>query len=197
MALSPDAILDMATTVTATIEFSEDIMGKRTYNAVTKALTQGYIATRGGQAAKYYDLLTTHYKLPSMVFSRGARWWDGMTMRGLPDECAAPLSEFFTADRVLFRMEEPEKYNQAVDQRIVGYNSYRDALKEPDFVELIKKSRRYTHSSMRILHTKEVMYFDAIAKEYLQTQSYKDGLAQALKLLKDGGTMTYKIKGGA
>lgn len=194
MSLSQDQILDMAKEVTAVIEFSEDTLGKRTYNAVMKALKQGYIPTRSGAAAKFYSLLCSHYKIPRMVFSRGARWWDGVNLHNLPDECIEPLSEFWTADRVLYRMENPEDYNNALNNTNL-YSSVRDAVKEPDYKKLLQQSRTNTYAYMRILSTKDVMYFDAIASKYINTQHYKDALEQATKLMQ-GGTMTFKLKGG-
>lgn len=195
MSLSQDQILDMAKEVTAVIEFSEDMLGKRTYNAVMKALNQGYIPTRTGVAAKYYSLLTSHYKMPRMVFSRGARWWDGVHLVNLPDECTEPLSEFWSADRVLYRMENPEDWNNAVNK--TGYYSgIRDAVQEPDYKKLLQQSRTNEYAYMRILSTKDVMYFDAIASKYVGTDDYKAKLETAKRMMQ-GGTMTFKLKGGA
>lgn len=192
MSLSQEQILDMAKEVTAVIEFSEDMLGKRTYNAVMKALNQGYIPTRTGVAAKYYNLLTSHYKMPRMVFSRGARWWDGVHLHSLPDECAEPLSEFWAADRVLYRMEHPEEYSNALAGR--QYSGIRDAINEPDYKKLVRQSRENDYTYMRILSTKDVMYFDAIASKYLGTADYKAKL-EAAKQMMQGGTMTFKLKG--
>ena len=195
MSLSQDQILDMAKEVTAVIEFSEDTLGKRTYNAVMKALKQGYIPTRSGAAAKFYNLLCSHYKMPRMVFSRGTRWWDGVQLVNLPDECIEPLSEFWTADRVLYRMENQEEYNNAVASNGYLYSGIREAIQPPDYKKLIQQSRTNGYVHMRILNTKDVMYFDAIASKYINTQHYKDALEQATKLMQ-GGTMTFKLKGG-
>lgn len=196
MSLSQDQILNMAKEVTAVIEFSEDMLGKRTYNAVMKALNQGYIPTRSGVVAKYYSLLTSHFKMPHMVFSRGARWWGGVHLVNLPDECADPLAEFWTADRVLYRMENQEEYNNAVAGNGYMYSGIREAVQEPDYKKLIQQSRANEYAYMRILNTKDVMYFDAIASKYLGTDDYKAKLETAKKLMQ-GGTMTFKLKGGA
>lgn len=193
MYISQDEILGMATKVVADITFSEDMMGKRTYNAVMKALRQGYIATRGGAAAKYYGIITNHYKLPCMRFSRSASYWDGVSLYKLPDECATPLSEFWQADRVMFRLEKPEEYEQALSGKY--YSNIRDAIKEPNFNDLVRDSRNKDHAYMRILKSKDTMFFDAIAKEYITTPEYLDKLEAATEFLKRGGTMQFKLKG--
>ena len=193
MIFSHDKIMSMATDVKAVIRFDADTLGKRTYNAVAKALKQGYIASRGGAAATYYGLLVNHFGMPHMTFSRTARWWDGVTMYGLPDGCAAPLKEFWMADRVMFRMENPEEYQKAQSS---DYSGTRDALKEPAFEALVRSSRDNHQSYMRLLHTKDQMFFDKIAQVYVDSFGYQQKLKDALAMLDRGGSMAYQIKGG-
>lgn len=195
MYFSHDQIMDMASDVKATVRFDADTLGKRTYNAVVKALKQGYIPTRSGAAATHYGLLVNHFGMPHMCFSRAARWWDGVAMYNLPDDCLAPVSEFWHADRVLFRMENSEEYNNAINN--TGYYSrVRDAIKEPDFKELLWNSRNKENGYMRILATKDPMHFDKIAAVYTETFEYQQKLKDALAMLDRGGSMSYQIKGG-
>ena len=72
----------------------------------------------------------------------------------------------------------------------------RDAVQEPDYKKLLQQSRSNEYAYMRILSTKDVMYFDAIASKYVGTDDYKAKL-EAAKRMMQGGTMTFKLKGGA
>ena len=194
MYFSQDQIMEMASDVKAIVRFDADTLGKRTYNAVAKALKQGYIATRGGAAATYYGLLVNHFAMPHMSFSRTARWWDGVNLYDLPDGCAPHLKEFWHADRVLYRMENPEEWQQA--QTGNYYSRIRDAIAEPDFNALVTQSRSKDHAYMRILSTKDQMFFDKIAQVYVDSFDYQQKLKDALAMLERGGSITYKIKGG-
>lgn len=193
MYFSQDQILEMAHHVKATINFDADSLGKRTYNAVAKALKQGYIPTRGGAAATYYGLLVNHFNMPHMCFSRGSKWWDGVVLFNLPDECVKPLEEFWHADRVMFRLEHPEEYEKALGSTY--YSGVRDAIKEPQFDKLIQASRSGANAYMRILYTKDEMHFNNIAKEYLNTFTYQQKLKDALDMLARGGAVSYQLKG--
>lgn len=194
MYFSHDQIMDMASDVKAIVRFDADTLGKRTFNAVSKALKQGYIPTRSGAAATYYGMLVNQFGMPHMCFSRTARWYDGVNLYNLPDGCAKPIEDFWHADRVLYRLENPEEYKQA--QTSGYYSRTRDALKEPDFESLVCSSRNKDNAYMRILSTKDHMHFDNIAKVYTETFEYQQKLKSALDMLARGGTFTYQIKGG-
>lgn len=194
MYFSTAQIMEMASDIKAVVRFDADTLGKRTYNAVAKALKQGYIPTRSGAAATYYGLLVNHFDMPHMCFSRSARWWDGVNFYNLPDGCDAPLSDFWHADRVLYRLEHPEEYQQALSNAY--YNSIRDAIKEPNFKELVRSSRNKDNAYMRILSTKDQMHFDKIAQVYVDSFGYQQKLKEALAMLDRGGSMAYQIKGG-
>ncbi len=194
MYFSTDQIIEMASDIKAVVRFDADTLGKRTYNAVAKALKQGYIPTRSGAAATYYGLLVNHFDMPHMCFSRSARWWDGVALYNLPDGCEAPLSDFWHADRVMYRLENPVEYQKAMSGQ--PYSGVKYAVKEPNFLDLVRQSRGKRHAYMRILSTKDQMHFDKIAQVYVDSFGYQQKLKEALAMLDRGGSMAYQIKGG-
>lgn len=192
MSITRDTLIEIASTVTVVVEFDKDRLGKRVHNAVTKALKQGYIATRSGMAAKYHGLIADHLGMPTMRFSRASSYWDGVAIHRLPEGCAEPLHELWTADRVLFRLEHPEEWQKAVTPGT--FSHLRDAITEPDLKYLVANSHN-GHAYMRLLGTKDAMYFDKIAAQYINSPNYKIKLDQALELLNGGGSMTIELKG--
>jgi hypothetical protein len=167
-----ESLTKIATDAQLNVELSK--MGPRTSKAIIRAFDKGYLTSVRGEGALYHSLLADQVKLPIMQFSKKGKWWDTLYLKNIDTRCIPQLSEWWQADRVLFRLENPDQWNQYTSKNPSGrYSHWRgEALcEEPDWEEEIKTGKQF---NVGIFGGKELEMFDLIAKVYTSTDEYKE-----------------------
>jgi hypothetical protein len=109
-----------------------------------------------------------------MQFSKKGKWWDTLYLKNMDTRCIPQLSEWWQADRVMFRLEHPEEWNNYTAKRTNGgYQHWRgqELLEEPNWEEHIKTGKQF---QVGIFGGKELEMFDLVAKVYTSTDEYKE-----------------------
>jgi hypothetical protein len=167
-----ESLTKIATDAQLNVELNK--MGPRTSKAVIKAFNKGYLTSVRGEGALYHSLLADQVKLPIMQFSKKGKWWDTLYLKNIDTRCIPQLSEWWQADRVMFRLENPEQWNNYTSKNSSGRYSHwrgKELCEEPNWEEEIKTEKQF---SVGIFGGKELEMFDLIAKVYTSTDEYKE-----------------------
>jgi len=197
-----DSLSKVATDAQLNVELGQ--MGPRTKKAVIKAFEIGYLPSVRGEAALYHSLLADQIGLPIMQFSKKGKWWDTLYLKNMDTRYIPQLSEWWQADRVLFRLEKPEEYleyTRARDNHGRSYTHWRSGdFVEPEWEKEIK-NRSSKNNSNRIMQVgiyggKELAMFDLIAKAYTSTDEYKEKKEKLIHMIETDETLrvNYQFK---
>lgn len=162
-------------------------MTDRTKNAVKRAIKSGMLQSTTGQAATYMAIIADYAKLPIMAFSKKGQYWNSLHLRHMPMEASQGLSEWWQTDRVLYRLEKPEEWGNAVRQyeEYKHHTWYGDVVVEPDWAVRLKKA----NTSVRIVGTKDLNVFEPVAQLYIHTDDYKTKAETLIQLIDEGATI--------
>ena len=157
-------------------------MGKVTKNRLIKAFEVGYLTSISGEAALYHDILAKHTNTPIMQFSKKGTYWTYLYYRNMDSSGKPSLSDWWKADRVMYRIEKPEEY--AKWEREKGYYQ-REFLTEPTWEG---------DDCVRILSGKDVERFDIAAQGFLNSESYQQKKEEVLSMINDKHIITYNYE---
>lgn len=170
------AIANISTSANFNIDLGQ--LSKITKNRVIKAFKEGYLPMTSGDAAMFHKLLSDHEGIPIIQFSKKDKYWDCLIIRNMMEQGKPLLSDWWKADRVLFRMEKPGEWDH-----FSRYEHYQNAYtKEPTWNE---------STSVRILSDKNAEKFELIAQSYINTEEYQQKKEKVLEMLKNGEVITY------
>ena len=158
-------------------------MTPRIANAVKKALKNGICEARSGQAATYLAILSDKYEIPLMAFSKNGKYWSSLYFKHLPETTHQGLSDWWKADRVAYRMENPDEWNDYV-RRNEEHGYWNDVVKEPNWADT--KPER---DQIRIMGTKSLDTFEHIAQLYTSTEEYQTKMNEVIQLIDQGATI--------
>ena len=167
-----ESLTKIATDAQLNVKLSQ--MGPRTSKAIIRAFDKGYLTSVRGEGALYHSLLADQVKLPIMQFSKKGKWWDTLYLKNIDTRCIPQLSEWWQADRVMFRLENPEQWNDYTQRNAHGsYRHWRgkELCEEPNWKEEIKTGKQF---QVGIFGGKELEMFDLVAKVYTSTDEYKE-----------------------
>ena len=179
-------------------------MGPRTSKAVAKAFNKGYLTSVRGEGAMYHSLLADQVGLPIMQFSKKGKYWDTLYLKNIDTRYIPQLSEWWNADRVLFRLEKPEQYLEYTTPRTNVHGTYKhwrmDDFKEPNWKEEIEKT--YRNGSNKIMQVgiyggKDLAMFDLIAEAYKSTDEYKEKKEKLIRMIEAQETIKVKYELGS
>lgn len=174
----------------AHVDVSLQGMSDRTKTTVKNALMTGIIQSTTGQAATYHAIICDHLQIPTLAFSKKGRYWESLHMKYVPEAAADKLSEWWQADRVMYRLEKPDEWNDYVE-RAKNYNWYGEITEEPNWTDKLgcKLSR------IRIMGTKTLDRFEEIALCFTKDDEYKAKALKAIQLINEGETIHVQQKG--
>ena len=181
-----DTLMKMGSVANVTVPLKD--MTPRVSNAVIRAFERGIIDSTSGQSAIYVAILADRYKIPMIAFSKKGKYWESLHMRNLPDGANELLADWWKADRVMWRMENPTEWEDYV-KRAERWDHYDDYVNEPT------DWSKYTHKgSIRIMGTKDVACFEPIAQLYRETEDYRTKAQTVIQLIKEGSSVdvTYR-----
>lgn len=176
-----DTLAKLSTKASYDVDLSR--MGPKTANAVIKSLRSGIIESTSGKAATYHDIIVDKLNVPALAFSKRGRYWDRLFVRNAPLSFKEGLREWWNLDRVTFRMEHPDQYQ---DMAATPWRS--SELKEPDW-------GRLNSMSMSILGTKNLDVFNSIVKDVIADQEYIDKIESVIPLIKEGRILVINYAG--
>lgn len=185
-----DVLSKIATNAQLNVELSK--MGPRTSKAVIKAFDKGYLPSVRGEGALYHSLLADQVGLPIMQFSKKGKYWDTLYLKNMDSRCIPQLSEWWQADRVLFRLEKPEEYLQYTSKRSTGHNdNYYYHWRHGDFIEpdWEKQVAQKDQWHVAIYGGKELEMFDLVAKVYTSTEDYKEKKEKLIHMIESQETL--------
>jgi hypothetical protein len=167
----------IATSAQFNIDLSK--LSKITRNRLIKGFELGYLSMNSGDASLYYGILSDHLKIPTIQFSMKDKYWDNLITKNMSSKGIPSLSNWWKADRVLFRMDKPEQWNRYITSGGWYMTAY---INEPDWNNDV---------SVCILSDKSLSNFEEIAKSYVDTEEYQEKKNQVLEMLKHGEVITF------
>lgn len=184
MHLNPKVIRRMGGTVVGKVSF--ECMTPRIKNEVLKSLRRGY-SSATGTADLYYTLATEAAKHPRLSFSKQSTWRRSIGVTGITKEMAEGLSIWWQADRMAYRLESPDEWNQRMKHPYT-----RDPLTaEPNWTKALKHPMHTFY--VDFVSAKDESMLDVITEEAKKSPTYADTLAKAIELVETGATVPVEV----
>ena len=173
--------------IASSAQFNIDLgqLSKITKNRLIKAFQEGYLTMTSGDAAMFHKLISDHVDIPIMQFSKKDQYWNCLIIRNMMDEGKPLLSDWWKTDRVVYRLENPENWNQFSTQEyyVKSYTVEPDWNKSTDVRILSDKSI-----------DKNIDKFKMIAESYIKTEKYQQKKEEVLEMIKQKHIITYNCK---
>ena len=168
-------------------------LGPRMKRNLVSALRTGVMTNMRGTAATTFGILTDAYKLPSIAFSSRTVGHDYTHIRyqRLSPECAAPLVEWWNADRSIFRMENSDKYNQ--------FKELANRYGRSSWYNRVFEMPNWEHNPAGIcaaLSSQSTFHLDMLCKAMLcltDTDEYKEKVSPIINLVQSSGSIILTV----
>ncbi len=168
-------------------------LGPRMKSNLVSALRTGVMTNLRGTAATTFGILTDAYKLPSIAFSSRTvgNTYAHIRYQRLSPECAAPLTEWWNADRSIFRMENSDTYHQFKElANKYGHSSWYNKMFEMPNWEHNPAGNCPALSSQSDFHTG--MLCKAM-QCITNTDEYKEKVSPIINLVQSSGSITVTV----
>ena len=118
-------------------------MSPRVNNALLRAVDTGFLNVNAGLTADYFHTIADKFRLPYIRMSERSQYGRGFTMHRVPvdAELALRLNEWWDADRVAFRMSNPEEWNRYEEYRNNSW--YGNYVRKPDWRFYFNEPHKY------------------------------------------------------
>lgn len=170
---------------TATYEIQLQRLGPRSKKAVCTAIRDGFIQTTSGEAATYHDIITSHFELPMLAFSKRTKWWDALLYKNIPESYVQGLTDWWNLDRVTCRMEDPEKWQKLALYRYMNYTE----------MSAWKVNQSDQTHSVSMMSTKNLDVFKGITHHLVTSAEYKEKANHICELVMTGSILTIQYSG--
>jgi hypothetical protein len=171
-------------------------LSDRSRSALIKAIKTGMLVTRYGDAADYLTMIREATGLPSLVTS-AASGYRGFSIYNPPKhdstgtaELVKALEDWWTADRVLFRMGSPDLY-ATYTAPTAGYY-YQQRMAMPNWMQHLMQGDII--SVIGLDPSKETKSYLPIAHALTKTQGYAEVAARARALVDSGVEIEVQLR---